>query len=178
MYFDKKTCRTSTAKDLSIMNFSGLFLTVAAIVVFCFLALLAEVVSIFALVRFSQHLGGIGKFAMRLLFDAKKGEEHLITLKYSSSINKKRKRISKMDLITIENSPPDIVVLAPIKMQQNSTNTQVNLEELEQNKERQSNVDSEDILNKTLDLHSNSSDRGSTNGSFQYDSISSQVTFL
>lgn len=178
MYFDKKTCRTSTAKDLSIMNFSGLFLTVAAIVVFCFLALLAEVVAIFALVRFSQHLGGIGKFAMRLLFDAKKGEEHLITLKYSSSINKKRRCISKMDLITIENSPPDIVVLAPIKMQQNSTNTQVNLEELEQNKERQSNVDSEDILNKTLDLHSNSSDRGSTNGSFQYDSISSQVTFL
>ena len=179
VYFDKKTCRASTAKDLNIMNFSGLFLTVAATVVFCFLALLAEVVAIFALVRFSDHLGGIGKFAIRLLFDAKKGEEHLITLKYSYTINKKRRCISKMDLITIQNSPPDVAALTPIKMQQNSTNTQVNLEELEQKKGCQQNADwGDSILNKSLDLYSNSSDGRSTNGSFQCESISSEVTFF
>ena len=102
-YFDENLCRSSIAKEsLSIFHFSGLFLTVAGTIAFSFLALLAEVITIFVLVRFSQHLGALGKFSMRLLFDLKKGEEHLITLKYSTMRNK-RKRV-KMDLVRIENA--------------------------------------------------------------------------
>ncbi|KAJ7351081.1 hypothetical protein OS493_036895 [Desmophyllum pertusum] len=89
MYFNEQNCHSSIAKNLSILDFSGLFVTVAGTIGFCFLALLAEVVTIFVLVRFSQHLGALGKGSMRLLFDLKKGEEHLITLKYST-MRKKR----------------------------------------------------------------------------------------
>ena len=100
-YFDKMCSRTS-AKDLSILNFSGLFLTVAIAIAVCFLALLAEVIAIFVLVRFRKHLGVAGKFSMRLLFNLKRGEEHLITLKQSSMIMKKWNCV-KMDIVRVDN---------------------------------------------------------------------------
>lgn len=179
MYFDKKICRTSTAKDLSIINFSGLFFTVAITIAFCFFALVAEVVAIFVLVRFSQHLGAIGKFSMRLLFDVKKGEEHLITLKYSSTMTKKRNCV-KMDLVRIENSSPD--VSTPIKMQGSSTTTAANLEDLQPGREgfhaRHGYVDST-LGGESFELNLHSSfGMSPTNSDFHNERLSSEVTCL
>ena len=70
-YVDKMCSRTS-AKDLSILSFSGLFLTVAIAIAVCFLALLAEVIAIFILVQFRKHLGVVGKFSMRFIIQPQK----------------------------------------------------------------------------------------------------------
>ena len=81
IYFNKNLCRMSLAHDFSILTFSGLFLTVAITVGLCFLGLVAEVTTLFVLVRFGRYLGVLGKCSVRLLFDLEKGEEHLIALK-------------------------------------------------------------------------------------------------
>ena len=145
-YFDQKICTSSTAQDLSILNFSGLFLTVGVTIFFCFFTLLAEVSVLFVLVRFSRHLGAIGKFCLRLLFDLKKGEEHLITLKYSTV----RKKV-KMDLIRIENQSS--TNCAPtVELQRNSMCTSSNLEDLYPGEGYQPSVGrGEGIINKSLE---------------------------
>lgn len=101
MYFDEQMCSSSIAKRLSVLNLSGLFLALAVTIGFCFLALLVEVLAIFVLVNFRHHLGALGKFSVRLLFDVEKGEEHLIMLQYSSE--KKRKCV-QMDVVKINAS--------------------------------------------------------------------------
>lgn len=110
MHFDEKMCSSSIAKELSVLNLSGLFLALAVTIGFCFLALLIEVLAIFLLVRFRHHLGELGKFAVRLLFDVEKGEEHLIMLQYSSE--KKRKCVQldvvKMNVATHESQRDSI----------------------------------------------------------------------
>lgn len=129
MYFNEQNCHSSIAKNLSILDFSGLFVTVAGTIGFCFLALLAEVVTIFVLVRFGQHLGALGKGSMRLLFDLKKGEEHLITLKYSTM--RKKRNCVKMDLVKIENTSSNNAETT-VGIQRNSTSTHTSyLEELQ-----------------------------------------------
>ena len=100
-YVDKM-CSTTSAKNLSILNFSGLFLTVAIAIAVCFLAVLTEVIAIFVLVRFRKHLGVVGKFSMRLLFNLKRGEEHLITLK-QSSMSMKKWNFVKIDIVRVDN---------------------------------------------------------------------------
>lgn len=156
MYFDAKLCGSSVAKDLSIFHFSGLFLTVAGTIAFCFLALLAEVIAIFVLVRFSQHLGALGKFSMRLLFDLKKGEEHLITLKYSTMRNK-RKRV-KMDLVRIENASSSGTT---VEQQRNSISTAPSyLEELRFDENLKT-------ISRTSDAFSNDSSQFNTNSHVQ-----------
>ena len=179
MYFDKKICRTSTAKDLSIINFSGLLFTVAITIVFCFFALVAEVAAIFVLVRFSQHLGATGKFSMRLLFDLKRGEEHLITLKYSSTMTKKR-NCAKMDLIRIDNSSSEAA--SPVIMQGNSLTTAANLKELQPGREgchpRDGWVNSS-LSGKSFELNMHSSfGMSGTKSGLHNDSFSSEVTCL
>lgn len=178
MYFDEKLCRTSIAKDLSILNFSGLFLTVAGTVAFCFLALLAEVIAIFVLVRFSQHLGALGKFSMRLLFDLKKGEEHLIILKYST-IRKKRKRV-KINLVKIENASPSGIT---VELQRNSmdTATQNYLKDLRVNVVEGSEASRwrDGFFNESFESNSSSRIQMSlTNGGFCGESLNSDVTRL
>lgn len=177
MYFDEKLCRNSIPKDLSIFHFSGLFLTVAATIAFCFLALLAEVIAIFVLVRFSQHLGALGKFSMRLLFDLKKGEEHLITLKYSTMRNN-RKRV-KMDLVRIENASSSG---ATVEQQQNSMNTTTNgyLEEVHLDVDpKTTSRRTAAFLNKSVEFKSDSHMQMSfTNSGYCSESLNSDVTPL
>ena len=176
-YFDEKLCGSSIAKNLSIFHFSGLFLTVAATIAFCFLALLAEVIAIFVLVRFSQHLGALGKFSMRLLFDLKKGEEHLITLKYSTMRNK-RKRV-KMDLVRIENAS---LSGTTVEQQQNSvsTTTPSYLEDLRFDANpKTTSRRTATFLNETLEFESNSHNQMSfTNGGYCSESLNSDITPL
>ena len=154
-YFDENLCRSSIAKEsLSIFHFSGLFLTVAGTIAFSFLALLAEVITIFVLVRFSQHLGALGKFSMRLLFDLKKGEEHLITLKYSTMRNK-RKRV-KMDLVRIENASSSGTT---VEQRQNSISTTTSSYLEEQRSDANPKTTSRRttaFLNNSLEFNSNS----------------------
>ena len=165
MYFDAKLCGSSVAKDLSIFHFSGLFLTVAGTIAFCFLALLAEVIAIFILVRFSQHLGALGKFSMRLLFDLKKGEEHLITLKYSTMRNK-RKRV-KMDLVRIENASSSGTTVEQQEQQQNPVSTTPSyLEELQFDENLQT-------ISRRTDAFSNDSLQFNTNSHVQISLTSS-----
>ena len=177
MYFDEKLCRSSIAKNLSIFHFSGLFLTVAGTIAFCFLALLAEVIAIVVLVRFSQHLGALGKFSMRLLFDLKKGEEHLITLKYSTMRNK-QKRV-KMDLVRIENASSSG---ATVEQQQNSisSTSPSYLEELRFDANlKTTSRRTATFPNETLPFKSNSHIQMSfTNGGYCNESLSSDVTPL
>lgn len=116
MHFDEKMCSSSIAKELSLLNLSGLFLALAVTIGFCFLALLIEVLAIFLLVRFRHHLGALGKFAVRLLFDVEKGEEHLIMLQYSSE--KKRKCV-QLDVVKMN--------VATHKSQRDSINTVTSL---------------------------------------------------
>ena len=151
-YFDEKICTGSLAENLSIIHFSGLFLTVAATTLFCFLALLVEVAAIFVLVRFSRHLGVIGKFSMRLLFDLKKGEEHLIILKYSTM--KKKRKYVKMDLIRIDNSSS---TAASTIDELHSINAPIVLEELQLGKSSQLPVNrGNGILNESFETNLNS----------------------
>lgn len=178
MYFDEKICRASIAKDLSILNFSGLFLTVAGTIGFCFLALLAEVIAIFVLVRFSQHLGALGKFSMRLLFDLKKGEEHLITLKYST-MRKKRKCV-KMDLVKIENASSSRTT---VELQQNSMCTAAPnyLKDLHLEEGSDTSARRRDAIFLSESVYPNSSSRiqmSFTNSGFCGDSFNSDVTSL
>ena len=178
IYFDEKLCRSSVAKNgLSIFHFSGLFLTVAGTIAFCFLALLAEVIAIFVLVRFSQHLGALGKFSMRLLFDLKKGEEHLITLKYSTMRNK-RKRV-KMDLVRIENASLSGVT---VQQQEHSMNTTTNsyVEEVSFDADpKTTSRRTASFVNKSVEYKSNSHMQMSfTNGGYCSESLNSDVTPL
>ena len=178
-YFDEKICRSSIAQgSLSILHFSGLFLTVAGTIAFCFLALLAEVITIFVLVRFSQHLGALGKFSMRLLFDLKKGEEHLITLKYSTMRNK-RKRV-QMDLVRIENAPSSGTT---VEQQQNciSATTSGYLEELRLHASPETtSIRTAAFMNKSLEFKPNSHTQMSfTNGGYSAsESFNFEVTPL
>lgn len=178
-YFDEKLCRSSIAQNsLSILHFSGLFLTVAGTIAFCFLALLAEVITIFVLVRFSQHLGALGKFSMRLLFDLKKGEEHLITLKYST-MRSKCKRV-KMDLVRIENASSSGTT---VEQQRNSINTTTSgyLEELRLDANPKTTLRrTAAFLNKSLEFNSNSHIQMSfTNGGYSAsESLNFEVTPL
>lgn len=174
MYFDKKSCRSSVAKDLSIVNFSGLFLTVAVTITFCFLALLAEVIAIFVLVRFSPHLGVIGKFSMRLLFDLKKGEEHLITLKYSTM----RKKCIKMDLIRIESSSPTAATTVEMKRHSLMT-TQSYLEELQPEEGCHTSEGRGDgNLNESFESNSNSRLQMPQSNGLCNEGLTAEVTFL
>lgn len=178
MYFNEKICRTSIAKDLSILNFSGLFLTVAGTIAFCFLALLAEVIAIFVLVRFGQHLGALGKFSVRLLFDLKKGEEHLIKLKFSTIRNKHK--CVKLDLVKIgENASSSGTIEEP---QRNSTDTATSdyLKEQVLNAENVTSARfNDECLNESFQSSSSSRIQMSlTNGGFCGDSLNSKITRL
>lgn len=178
-YFDEKLCRSSIAQgSLSILHFSGLFLTVAGTIAFCFIALLAEVITIFVLVRFSRHLGALGKFSIRLLFDIKKGEEHLITLKYST-MRDKRKRV-KMDFVRIENASPSGTTVEQ-QQNSNSTTTSSYLEELhfDANSKTTSRRTAA-FLNNSLEFKSNSHTQMSfTNGGYSAsESLNADVTPL
>lgn len=178
-YFDEKLCRSSIAQgSLSILHFSGLFLTVAGTIAFCFIALLAEVITIFVLVRFSRHLGALGKFSIRLLFDIKKGEEHLITLKYST-MRDKRKRV-KMDFVRIENASPSGTTVEQ-QQNSNSTTTSSYLEELhfDANSKTTSRRTAA-FLNDSLEFKSNSHTQMSfTNGGYSAsESLNADVTPL
>lgn len=177
MYFDEKLCRSSIAKDLSIFHFSGLFLTVAGTIGFCFLALLAEVIAIFVLVRFSQHLGALGKFSMRLLFDLKKGEEHLIMLKYST-MRKKRKCV-KMDLVRIENPSSSGTTVEQARNSMSST-TPSYLEDIRFDERPKTTTRRTDaFLNESLEFKSNSHIQMSfTNRGYCRESLNSDVTPL
>ena len=141
-YFDKMCSRTS-AKNLSILNFSGLFLTVAIATAVCFLALLAEVIVIFVLVRFRKHLGVVGKFSMRLLFNLKRGEEHLITLKQSSIIMKEWNCV-KIDIVRVENCSSNSTTVVATRC--NSVNSANDLNKLHPGIDCQPPGDKEDVI--------------------------------
>lgn len=111
VYFDKKKCSSSTVKDLSILNLSGLFLTVAVAIAVCFLALFIEVIIIFILARNGQYLGIVGKVCVRFLFNLRKGEEHLITLNNSTTIQ-------KQNCVKMECTEPVNSINAPVYLEQ------------------------------------------------------------
>ena len=116
VYFDKKKCSSSGAKDLSILNLSGLFLTVAVAVAVCFSALFVEVLIIFILARNGQYLGHVGKVCVRFLFNLRKGEEHLITLS-NSTIMQKRSCV-RIECIETVNEYQHNSINAPIDLEQ------------------------------------------------------------
>ena len=167
MYFDEKMCSSSTAKDLDILNLSGLFLTVAATIGFCFLALLVEVIAIFVLVRFRHQLGALGKFSVRLLFDLKKGEEHLITLQYSTK--ERRRKCVKMDVVKIKNALPNV---ATAEMQRDSISTIISFETCERS--------TRGLVNGSFETNSTSHSipMSFTNGGFYDDNLNPTVTPL
>ena len=81
-WFNKKECKTVPVKKLDHHKFVGLFLLIAGVIGFCFLALLSEMLIIFLLMKFGRHLGPVGKFLKRMIFSVRRGEENEIRIKW------------------------------------------------------------------------------------------------
>lgn len=150
VYFDKKKCSSSAAKDLSILNLSGLFLTVAVAVAVCFSALFVEVLIIFILARNGQYLGHVGKVCVRFLFNLRKGDEHLITLS-NSTIMQKRSCV-RIECIETVNEYQHNSINAPIDLEQLRTRMPGRQRDGVSNDERTSNAHFK-ALNLTSGFH-------------------------
>lgn len=81
-WFNKKDCNAIPVKKLSFEKFVGLFLLIAGVIGFCFIALISEMLIIFLLIKFGRHLGPLGKFLKRMIFSVRKGEENEIRIKW------------------------------------------------------------------------------------------------
>ena len=81
-WFNKKECNTRPVKKLTFEKFVGLFLLIAGVIGFCFMALISEMLIIFLLIKFGRHLGPIGKFLKRMIFSVRKGQENEIHIKW------------------------------------------------------------------------------------------------
>lgn len=81
-WFNKKDCSTVPVKELHFEKFVGLFLLIAGVIVFCFMALMSEMLIIFLLVKFGRNLGPMGKALKRMIFSVRKGEENEIHIKW------------------------------------------------------------------------------------------------
>ena len=94
-------------------------------------------------VRFRKHLGVVGKFSMRLLFNLKRGEEHLITLKQSSMIMKKWNCV-KMDIVRVDNCSSNSTSV--VESRCNSVNAANDLDNLQPRLDCQPPCDKEDVI--------------------------------
>lgn len=81
-WFNKKDCHTVPVKSLDYDKFVGLFLLIAGVIAFCFMALAMEMLVIFLLIKFGRHLGPLGKFLKRMIFSVRRGEENEIHIKW------------------------------------------------------------------------------------------------
>lgn len=76
-------CIEIKPRPLDPIDFSSLFWVVLTVMAFSVLALLAEILIVFTLIKCSKMLGPFGRLLKRFLFDVKKGEEDLLTIHYS-----------------------------------------------------------------------------------------------
>ncbi|KAL9978811.1 hypothetical protein ACROYT_G016377 [Oculina patagonica] len=80
-WFNKKEC-TTPVKELGAEKFIGLFLLLVGVIGFSIMALISEMLIIFALIKFGRRLGPLGKFMKRMIFSVRKGEENEIHIKW------------------------------------------------------------------------------------------------
>ena len=84
-WFPKSVCSTDEHRKLESSDFITLFWTVVAVSVFSLLALFAEMFILFALVRFGQRLGPLGRFLKRFLLNVEPGEEDQTLVQYQKA---------------------------------------------------------------------------------------------
>ena len=80
-WFSKKECRTPVS-GLGAEKLIGLFLLLVGVIGFSIIALLVEILIIFAMIKFGRRLGPMGKFMRRMILNVRKGEENDIHIKW------------------------------------------------------------------------------------------------
>lgn len=81
-WFNKKECNKVPVQKLGFEKFIGLFILLAGVMGFCFMALISEMLIIFLLIKFGRQLGPLGKSLKRMIFSVRKGEENEIHIKW------------------------------------------------------------------------------------------------
>ena len=110
-WFPKSVCGTLEYRKLETSDFIGLFWTVFTVSVFSLLALFAEMVTLFALVKFGKRLGPFGRFLKRFLLNVKPGEEDLTLVQYQSVLMATRCDVTKRQTSYDNNGSDEICEL-------------------------------------------------------------------
>ena len=110
-WFPKSVCSDIKPRELESSDFVGLFWTVFAVTVFSLLALLTEMLTLLALVKFGKKLGPLGRFLKRFLFNVKRGEEDQALVQYKSGLMATESEVSGRSRSHQNNGSVDICEL-------------------------------------------------------------------